>query len=244
MFSTSIELTQAQNEELFRMILQRQQQGLLSLDSDAPPECTWEAKDPQNRFYRIVTCRMEWDGEPAYGHTVFEVTREKHEHGLLEKEAYFDNLTQISNRFHFFKLAVPLLESGQSLAVCYCDLDQLKFVNDTYGHAEGDRYLCRFTELVRSCIREYDVFARLGGDEFCLVLPNCSAATAQKKMLSLQQAFAALPAAPNAPYERMFSFGVAAAEKNHGIVTIDSLLQQADTAMYAQKRCHQTGGKA
>lgn len=244
LFSTSIELTQAQNEELFRMILQRQQQGLLSLDGDAPPECTWEAKDPQNRFYRIVTCRMEWDGEPAYGHTVFEVTREKHEHGLLEREAYFDNLTQISNRFHFFKLAVPLLESGQSLAVCYCDLDQLKYVNDTYGHAEGDRYLCRFTELVRARIREYDVFARLGGDEFCLVLPNCSAATAQKKMLSLQQAFAALPAAPNAPYERMFSFGVAAAEKNHGIVTIDSLLQQADAAMYAQKRCHQTGGKA
>ena len=59
LFSTSIELTQAQNEELFRMILQRQQQGLLSFDSDAPPECTWEAKDPQNRFYRIVTCRME-----------------------------------------------------------------------------------------------------------------------------------------------------------------------------------------
>lgn len=141
-------------------------------------------------------------------------------------------------------LPVPLLESGQSLALCYCDLDHLKSVNDTYGHAEGDRYLCRFTELVRACIREYDVFARLGGDEFCLVLPNCSAATAQKKMLSLQQAFAALPVAPNAPYERMFSFGVAAAEKNHGIVTIDSLLQQADAAMYAQKRRHQTGGKA
>ena len=120
----------------------------------------------------------------------------------------------------------------------------MKSVNDTYGHAEGDRYLCRFTELVRACIREYDVFARLGGDEFCLVLPNCSAATAQKKMLSLHQAFAALPAAPNAPYKRMFSFGVAAAEKNHGIVTIDSLLQQADAAMYAQKRRHQTGGKA
>lgn len=82
------------------------------------------------------------------------------------------------------------------------------------------------------------------GDEFCLVLPNCSAATAQTKMLSLQQAFAALPVASNAPYERMFSFGVAAAEKNHGIVTIDSLLQQADAAMYAQKRRHQTGGKA
>ena len=141
-------------------------------------------------------------------------------------------------------LPVPLLESGQSLALCYCDLDHLKSVNDTYGHAEGDRYLCRFTELVRACIREYDVFARLGGDEFCLVLPNCSAATAQKKMLSLQQAYAALPVAPSAPYERMFSFGVAAAEKNHGIVTIDSLLQQADAAMYARKRRHQTGGKA
>ena len=104
--------------------------------------------------------------------------------------------------------------------------------------------LIALADCLKESFRDSDVIMRLGGDEFCLVLPNCSAATAQKKMLSLQQAFAALPAAPNAPYERMFSFGVAAAEKNHGIVTIDSLLQQADAAMYAQKRRHQTGGKA
>ena len=239
LYASSNELSAAQNKALFEIFLHKQENHeRKESDSDAPLNWNWEAEDAEQRFYRITTSLMEWEGEPAYGHIVVEITQEKREHGILEQEAYFDKLTQIGNRLYFFKQIPPLLESGCSLAICFCDLDHLKFVNDTFGHAEGDRYLCSFVDLVRSSIREYDVFARMGGDEFCLVLPNCPEAVAESKMQSIQSAFAALPPSSTGAYERCFSFGIAMAEKDHGEMTIDSLLQQADRAMYDQKRRH------
>lgn len=238
-YASSNELTSEQSEELFTIFLKKQQAGeLREAGQEESADWNWEAQCAGNHFYRIVTSLIEWNGKAAYGHIVLEITQEKREQDLLEQEAYFDKLTRIGNRLYFQKQTAPLVESGCSLAICFCDLDHLKYVNDTYGHAEGDRYLCSFVELVRDSIREYDVLARLGGDEFCLVMPGCPEVTAQAKMLHLQEQFAALPARKEAPYTRVFSFGIAMAEKDHARTTIDALLQQADQIMYAQKRQH------
>lgn len=67
------------------------------------------------------------------------------------------------------------------MVFCYCDLDHLKYVNDRYGHLEGDRYICRFVETVKSCICENDLFARVGGDEFCIILRKCPKEMAERK---------------------------------------------------------------
>ena len=75
------------------------------------------------------------------------------------------------------------------LAIVYCDLDQLKYVNDTFGHKVGDEYICHFVEAIQQSIRDYDVFARMGGDEFCIVLKDCSLATAKEKMDAIQYRF-------------------------------------------------------
>ena len=86
---------------------------------------------------------MEWQGEEAYAHIILEVTQDKLEQDKLEQEAYSDTLTQIGNRYYFQKKLDELLKMNEDLIFCYCDLDHLKTVNDTYGHMEGDWYVAR-----------------------------------------------------------------------------------------------------
>ncbi|MFR7901196.1 MAG: GGDEF domain-containing protein [Ruminococcus sp.] len=73
------------------------------------------------------------------------------------------------------------MKSGEGVILCYCDLDHLKYVNDNYGHGEGDWYIRHFSDTVSCNIRQEDVFARIGGDEFCIVLRHCQVETARRK---------------------------------------------------------------
>ena len=123
----------------------------------------------------------------------------------LKLEAHFDPLTGIGNRYDFYQKLDALLETDDELVFCYCDLDHLKFINDTYGHAEGDKYLLSFTDLVKRHLRASDIFARMGGDEFCAVLRSCSMELAQRKITHIQNDFA--KAAPPR-YHQCFSCGL------------------------------------
>lgn len=235
-YSSNNNIQEIQNYELYRIFLQKQADGSLTkAKSDSALEWTWEAEDSAHHFYRVTTARMEWQGEPAYAHIILEVTEEKLEQGKLEQEAYYDTLTGIGNRYYFHKKVDELLQSGEGLVFCYCDLDHLKFVNDTYGHAEGDRYICHFVETVKTQIREQDVFARIGGDEFCVLLKGCPENVARAKVIRMQADFAA---GNNDGYPKSFSFGIVQIPKGHGKVELDLVLQQADQAMYEQKKAH------
>lgn len=235
-YSSNNNIQEIQNYELYQIFLQKQADGSLTkAKSDSALEWTWEAEDSAHHFYRVTTARMEWQGEPAYAHIILEVTEEKLEQGKLEQEAYYDTLTGIGNRYYFHKKVDELLQSGEGLVFCYCDLDHLKFVNDTYGHAEGDRYICHFVETVKTQIREQDVFARIGGDEFCVLLKGCPENVARAKVIRMQADFAA---GNNDGYPKSFSFGIVQIPKGHGKVELDLILQQADQAMYEQKKAH------
>ena len=94
----------------------------------------------------------------------------------LEKLARTDELTGLLNRRHFFE---RLLETWalaarqrQPVAAIAFDLDHFKTINDTYGHAAGDRILRHTAEVARGCLRRYDVLARIGGEEFCIICPG------------------------------------------------------------------------
>ncbi len=193
----------------------------------------WEAETSEGRFYRITTVVMEWQGDPAYAHIITDVTAEKHEQDKLKLEAYFDRLTKIGNRYYFHNRTDELLKSGSQLVFCYCDLDHLKYVNDTFGHNEGDWYLCNFVENVKKYIRENDIFVRMGGDEFAIVLKNCSEELAHKKMDNIRKAFSD---DNSKPYPKSFSFGIVTLPEAHGIISTDELIKQADEIMYQHKK--------
>ena len=236
LYSSNNDTQQEQNCELYQIFLQKQKDGSLpKASSGSASEWTWEAEDSTHRFYRVTTASMEWQGEAAYAHIILEITEEKREQDKLEMEAYHDTLTQIGNRYYFHKKVDELLQTGDGLIFCYCDLDHLKHVNDTYGHAEGDWYICHFVETVKAHIREQDLFARIGGDEFCILLKGCPEDVARTKVMQMQEDFAA---EDTKSYPKSFSFGMVHIPKGHGKIELDLILQQADQAMYEQKKAH------
>ena len=164
-----------------------------------------------------------------------EAQLEKEYADALEKEVSLDPLTQIGNRHSFNENLDKLLKTDSEFVFCFCDLDHLKYVNDTFGHAEGDRYLCRFTELVKLHLRVSDFFARVGGDEFCILLKNCPLALAQRELTDIQESFLE-DSSPQ--YPQNFSFGLFHLPKGHGVVDPAELLHQADVSMYEQKKLH------
>ena len=100
------------------------------------------------------------------------------ENHMLSYHASHDPLTQLINRREYERRLTELLtsskNSGDQHALCYLDLDQFKIVNDTCGHAAGDKLLRQITYLFQEKARDADVLARLGGDEFGLLLQNCT----------------------------------------------------------------------
>ena len=153
----------------------------------------------------------------------------------LEEAANNDALTRIGNRNFFFARVNELLKGEERFAICYCDLDNLKSINDHHGHAEGDCYLRRFVDIVKSQIRAGDIFARIGGDEFCVVLKGCGKETAARKIRLMQRMFAEDARA----YPQSFSCGITEVPAAHDAIEAMDILKEADAKMYEQKKEHQ-----
>jgi len=157
----------------------------------------------------------------------------------LSHMAHHDALTGLANRLLLHqRLASALLraqQDGQRIAVLVVDLDGFKPVNDSYGHEAGDRLLVAVAHALSGAVRAGDTVARLGGDEFVVVLDPLPEHTvladmAERLIDAVRQANATL----NPPSRVGASIGVAIFPE-HGD-NLDSLLRQADQAMYCAKR--------
>jgi len=155
----------------------------------------------------------------------------------LRYQAYHDPLTGLANRSLFVERVDERLEttSGERMpVVVFLDLDDFKIVNDTLGHAAGDRLLIEVAERVRSVLRDEDLAARLGGDEFAVLLEDgpdlaTGMAVAERVVSSLRVAFLI------AETEVQVSGSVGVAAARLGTERADELLRNADLAMYTAK---------
>lgn len=192
---------------------------------------TWQAKQVAKGDYSQSVSYLGEFSEAF--NTMTKQLKEREEE--LEEEAYRDKLTGIGNRHLFHERVETMLATGEKIVFCYCDLDHLKYVNDHFGHQEGDRYLLYFVETVKANIRPGDLFVRLGGAEFCVVLLNCSQETMQEKFRNIHEAFRREGAGD---YPKSFSYGIIELPERHDIVSTDEILQRADEVMYEYKRKH------
>lgn len=157
----------------------------------------------------------------------------------LEYQALHDALTDLPNRTLLYdRLRQALLIAHRehtTLALLLLDLNGFKAINDRFGHAAGDLLLQQVAGRLRLALRDSDTAARLGGDEFALLLPavvgRSNAELAVKRVL---QALLAPYLIGDTPQHLTASIGIALSPEHS--TEVDSLLQQADTAMYTAKR--------
>lgn len=164
---------------------------------------------------------------------------------MLEQElrsaslATLDALTGLTNRRGFDVVA------SQTIAMCrrvnepatllYFDLDDFKRVNDTLGHAAGDRVLRSFSGQLQSTFRDSDVVARVGGDEFCVLLTSATTEDVERPLALLKGRLKTRDGEPLVE----FSVGVATYDPSRH-ATVQSLVDEADLRMYGQKRSRGT----
>lgn len=150
-----------------------------------------------------------------------------------------DELTKLANRRGFIKLAQNGLEicarHNISVSIVFLDLNKFKSINDTFGHAEGDKVLKAFSEHMINTFRNSDVIARLGGDEFAVLLTDTSLENAKITIARFRESINTRNKESTLGYEISFSEGIVEIDHDKN-VSLDSLLDQADALMYKKKR--------
>jgi diguanylate cyclase (GGDEF)-like protein len=151
----------------------------------------------------------------------------------LRHQAYHDALTGLANREAFIEATNEALAGNQgSLVILFVDLDDFKTTNDSLGHAAGDALLRVAGQRVSSCLRAGDLAARLGGDEFAVLLHGARLDDAQEISRRIEVRLAEPVQLEGHECSLRGSIGIALAE---GHVTAETLLREADLAMYAAK---------
>ncbi len=197
--------------------------------------CVWREKNPvTGRIYLHHDSLEEWNGRLYHIQNSIDVTEQVH----LSRVAAYDELTGILNRKAGRKRLNDLLESlgeDERCTVVLYDIDGLKWVNDTFGHLEGDRLLLFVTKNIRQNLKEKDFVFRLSGDEFIIVFRDMEPEQVEQWMDSIRRILDGRRPWEGMDYEVSFSYGMVCIRGGDHLSVSDAL-SIADTQMYMKKR--------
>lgn len=173
---------------------------------------------------------------------LMDVTKDIVEKRRIEQERDEDLLTGLYSRRAFYACLETAFVSPERLGLgvlIMIDADNLKSVNDIYGHENGDRYLCGVADILRSCTAEHQMTARLSGDEFAVFIYGCSSREQLEGHIeeirrTRQNYMVAVTSGQQLPVH--FSMGCAFCPDEGG--NFHRLLKLADERMYQEKRTH------
>ncbi|MGM0421014.1 MAG: HD domain-containing phosphohydrolase [Bacillota bacterium] len=196
--------------EEYRVVLP--EKGVRWLEGIARPEQKTGGSVLWHGYLRDVTERIERQNEIKY---------------LL----YRDSLTDLYNR-RFFEEEMIRLDTQRQLplSLIMADINGLKIINDSFGHARGDELLVKTAEILKEVVREEDILARWAGDEFALLLPKTDQLEAQKVLDRIK---AKCSATEND--ELPISIGIGMATKIDPDQSLSTVLKEADDEMYQNK---------
>jgi diguanylate cyclase (GGDEF)-like protein/PAS domain S-box-containing protein len=188
-------------------------------------------------FYKSVFYGAEGQPDGISG-VILDITERKRLEDELAQAAREDFLTGAVNLRTFYDLAnqefARFKRTGEAFSLLVLDLDRFKQINDTFGHEGGDDALRKFVQIVRTNLRDQDIFARAGGDEFRLLLPGTSPSGAivlaekirgEVNQVSLH--------APNHSVALSMSAGLCRCHPEDA--GIDDIVRRADAALYEAK---------
>ena len=191
-------------------------------------------------YYEIDSTKM-LDGS-GKGVGVLKTMREVTDKRIAEKKlrymAAVDEMSGLYNRRYFMELANHAYKYAEryqeKIAVLMIDIDHFKMINDSFGHAVGDRVIRCFGKLILKRMRKTDICGRLGGEEFAIVMPSTAIRDAYEVAETLRQTFKSdTPGLNEIMVDMTISIGIAEgpADTQH----FDQMLEQADEALYQAK---------
>jgi diguanylate cyclase (GGDEF)-like protein/PAS domain S-box-containing protein len=174
-----------------------------------------------------------------------DVTEKKQAEAKIHYQANYDQLTDLPNRQLFqdrlYSAVASAKRNNTQLTLLFIDLDRFKEVNDSFGHAAGDRLLIQIAQRLNKCIRESDTLARLGGDEFVVILNNSGnnhdAENVVRTMLGILEQPFSLGDGINAAISASIGIALYPADGEDDA----TLIQNADAAMYRVKETGRNG---
>jgi diguanylate cyclase (GGDEF)-like protein/PAS domain S-box-containing protein len=205
-----------------------------------PLQCEWRMTGGGGRWHTVDTVGTNLLAEPTVRGLVL-TSRDVTERRVIEEQymhqAFHDPLTDLANRALFLYQVGHALargaRQGHAVAVLFLDLDRFKEVNDSLGHANGDRLLVEAARRLSACVRGSDLIARLGGDEFAVLAEG---AENEDEIIAMADRIVDALAAPfTLEGKEVFistSIGIARAQSGE---STDEVVRNADVAMYLAK---------
>ncbi len=194
-----------------------------------------------NRYFLRTFSPVRDKGGVIYAVTVVskDITERKQMEEKLHALSITDELTGLFNRRGFHTFAEHQLKLSKRLKkglyMLYADLDNMKYINDTFGHQEGDMVLIETANILKECFRDSDVIARIGGDEFAIIPIGTAEDNVEIIVTRLKEKIAERNATGERKYRLSLSIGTALYDPSAPCSVAD-LLTKADEAMYEQKR--------
>ncbi|UCF87238.1 MAG: diguanylate cyclase [Nitrospiraceae bacterium] len=209
---------------------------------DARESLQFEYKSKRNKRYFFQTFSPVLDqagGIEAIMVVSKDITRLKEIEDQQRTLSVTDELTGFYNRRGFYALAemqINLADRlGNGMYLLYADLDNLKTINDTHGHQEGDRAIIEVSKIIDENYRRSDVIARIGGDEFVILPVGDSRDSVEMISARLQNVLKQYNEKSLLDYELSLSIGIAYYDPQNPC-TVDELLDRADKCMYEEKK--------
>ena len=164
---------------------------------------------------------------------VTDITKRKRAEEKLKEMSLYDSLTGLFNRNFFEEEMTRLRDGGSSpVGIVICDLDGLKFINDTLGHQSGDQMLMNAAELLQNNFRSTDIMARIGGDEFAILFTDTNQEMVERMLQRFRQS---VHEYNNTDPEIPLSISVGCAVSETPVSDMHDLFSEADNRMYREK---------
>jgi diguanylate cyclase (GGDEF)-like protein len=168
-----------------------------------------------------------------------EIVQRKKAEEQLRALSFTDELTGLFNRRGLLTMGEHQLKlarrTRRRLLLMYADLDNMKRINDQFGHIEGDAALIEAADILRQVFRESDIIARIGGDEFVILAVDSDGAQSETLINRIHQRCILANLKKARPYVLAMSAGSAEFDPDQP-TTLEELVAQADRAMYAAKQ--------
>ncbi len=207
------------------------------LKSKTDKEIVWREKNTVNgRVYTNVDTIYNWNGRLYHMQNSVDITDQIR----LSMEAAIDELTGVGNRNSGKKYLEDLLkgmEEGEKFSIALYDVNGLKWVNDTFGHLEGDRLLRFVAQTIQQELDGSDFVFRLSGDEFIVVFLDKDLPQAEAWMQKIIRSLDERRVKSGFSYDVSFSYGLAGISGGSKL-SVSDVLSIADAQMYIQKRAH------